>query len=271
MTWDAVHTVRLPSGVSLAYRTSAPSSADAPTRAPLLLLHAWAESSRSFGRLLPLLPAGAPVLAPDLPGHGASDKPRAGYALAQVSDDVVALLDALDVPSALLVGSSSGGYVAQQVAVDHPDRVDGLVLVGAPRSLHGRPPFADDVDALRDPVDPAWVRASLDWFPRHVHVPEEYIEDRVRDGTAMPAAVWAATLAGLSEARPPTETGVIRAPALIIRGSRDQLVLRQEHDALAAAIPGSRLVAYADTGHLVLWERPERIAADIARFLADLS
>ncbi|MFD3445140.1 alpha/beta fold hydrolase [Microbacteriaceae bacterium 4G12] len=272
MTRDPVHTVRLASGLALAYRAGGPPPGNASAGTPLLLLlHAWGESSRSFSRLMPLLPAGVPALAPDLPGHGVSDKPRAGYALPEVSGDVVAFLDALDVPSAVLVGSSSGGYVAQQVAVDHPDRVDGLVLVGAPRSLHGRPPFADDVDALRDQVDPARVRASLDWFPRYTDVPEEYIEDRVRDGTAIPAAVWRVTLAGLADARPPTEAGTIRTPALIVRGSRDELIPRQEHSALAAAIPGARLVEYDDTGHLVLWERPERVAADIARFLASPS
>jgi hypothetical protein len=51
------------------------------------------------------------------------------------------------------------------VAVGFPDRVNGLVLVGSPRSLRGRPSFADEVDGLTDPVDRAWVNASLDWFP----------------------------------------------------------------------------------------------------------
>ena len=61
----------------------------------------------------------------------------------------------------MLVRSSSGGYVAQQVAVDNPNRVAGLVLVGSPHSLHGRPAFADEVERLTDPVDPTWVRESL--------------------------------------------------------------------------------------------------------------
>jgi pimeloyl-ACP methyl ester carboxylesterase len=261
-----LHSARLPSGLTLGYRSSGPDSAGRPG-APLLLLHAWGESSLSFSRLVPLLPPGARVLAPDLRGHGASDKPPGGYALREVSDDVAAFLDAVGVRSAVVVGSSSGGYVAQQVAVDHPDRVHGLVLVGAPRSLHGRPPFADEVDALRDPIDPEWVRASLEWFPRYADVPDDYIEDRVRDGAGMPAAIWSATLAGLTAAQPPTEVGVIAAPTLAIRGSRDDLLPREDTLALAAAIEGARVVEYEDTGHLVLWERPDRVAADIATFL----
>jgi pimeloyl-ACP methyl ester carboxylesterase len=261
-----LHGVRLPSGVTLAYRASGSSSGGRPG-APVLLLHAWGESSGSFSRLVPLLPTGLRVLAPDLRGHGASGKPSGGYALREVSDDVAAFLDAVGVRSAVIVGSSSGGYVAQQVAVDHPERVRGLVLVGSPRSLQGRPPFADAVDALRDPIDPEWVRASLEWFPRYADVPDDYLEDRVRDGAGMPAAIWRASLGGLAAARPPSEVGVIRTPTLVIRGARDDLLPREDTLALAAAIEGARVVEYEDTGHLVLWERPDRVAADIATFL----
>ncbi|WP_027344634.1 alpha/beta fold hydrolase [Hamadaea tsunoensis] len=237
---------------------------------PVVLLHAWGESARSFDRLLPLLPPAWHVVAMDQRGHGAADKPPAGYALADLAEDVEAFLEALNLPPAVLVGSSSGGYVAQLVAVRSPERVRGLVLAGTPRSLRGRAPFADELDRLTDPVDPAWVRACLDWFPRYQKVPDWYVEDRVEDGAVMPAEVWRASLAGLSEAVPPTETGPITAPALILRGDRDEVLPAADHEKLAAAIPGARLVAYADTGHLVLWEQPGQMAADLAGFVAEL-
>jgi len=173
--------------------------------------------------------------------------------------------------SAVLLGSSSGGYVAQQVAVQVPRRVDGLVLVGAPRSLRGRPAFADEVDRLTDPVDPSWVGESLTWFPRYHHVPDWYIKDRIRDGLRVPAHVWMAGLAGLTAAVPPSESGTITAPTLIIWGERDELLPLQDGHLLAAAIPGSRLVVYQDTGHLVLWEQPQRVATDLVDFVARLS
>jgi pimeloyl-ACP methyl ester carboxylesterase len=234
---------------------------------PVVLLHAWGESLGSFDRLLPLLPATIRAVAMDQRGHGAADKPADGYTLVDLADDVVAFLDAVGLTSAVLLGSSSGGYLAQQVAVRAPNRVDGLVLVGSPRSLQGRPPFADEVDRLTDPVDRAWVTASLDWFPRFHEIPDWYVEDRVDDGVRMPASVWRESLNGLGTAVPPTETGTITAPTLIIWGERDGLLSRADEDALAAAIPGSQLIVYPDTGHLVLWEQPERVADDLTDFV----
>jgi pimeloyl-ACP methyl ester carboxylesterase len=245
--------VRLTTGVTLRYSVQG-------TGVPVVLLHPWTESRGCFDRLLPLLPGTIRAYAVDQRGHGDADKPATGYALADYAGDVVAFLDAMDLPSAVLVGSSSGGYVAQRVAVDHPDRVAGLVLVGAPRSLHGRPAFADEVDRLTDPVDPEWVRASLAWFPLHHPVPDWYLADRVADGARTPARVWQQALTGLTEALPPTETGTITAPTVIIWGERDDLLPRADADLLAAAIPNSHLVIYEDTGHLVLWECPDRVA-----------
>ncbi len=258
-------TAQLGTGIAVRYVAWGDSSG-----VPVLLLHAWGESLRCFDRLMPLLPGTIRALAIDQRGHGDSDKPADGYALADFADDVTAFLDAMGLSRAVLVGSSSGGYVAQQVAVSSPERVRGLVLVGAPRSLHGRPAFADEVDRLTDPLNRAWVKESLTWFPRFHDVPEWYIEARVDDGVRMPARVWRRSLAGLMEATPPTEGGTIRTPALIIWGGRDALLTRADTEALADAIPGSRLVVYPDSGHLVLWEEPARTAADLTAFVTHL-
>jgi len=251
--------------VSVPYVSAGPVAA-----APVVLLHAWGESRRSFDRLLPLLPHTIHAVAMDLRGHGDADKPAAGYSLAEVAADVAAFMDAAGVPSAVLLGSSSGGYVAQQVAVTSPHRVTGLVLVGSPRSLQGRPPFADEIDQLTDPVDAAWVRKTLTWFPRFRQVPQWYIDGRVQDGVRMPSHVWREALAGLVSARPPTDVATITAPTLIVWGARDELLTSEHQQSLAAAIPASRLIVYEDTGHLVLWEQPERVASDLTAFVASL-
>jgi pimeloyl-ACP methyl ester carboxylesterase len=83
--------------------------------------------------------------------------------------------------------------------------------------------------------------------------------------------IWQQTLSGLIEAIPPTEVGTIRTPTLIIWGERDDVLPRTDGTALAAAIPGSRLVVYPDTGHLVLWEQPARLASDVTAFVRNLN
>ena len=240
-----------------------------PDAQPLLLLHAWGESFESFDRLAPLL-AGFRIYAPDLRGQGDADKPRDGYSLAEQAADAAAILEALGVPRAFVLGSSSGGYVAQALAVDYPERVAALVLVGAPLSLRGRPSFADEVQALTDPVSAKWVRESLAWFPLLHEVPAWFIDDRVDDGTRMPAHVWRAILEGLCDATPPTESGTIEAPTLILWGGNDHLLSLADEQTLAARIAGSVLRVYPDTGHLVLWECPEQVAADATAFLGAL-
>ena len=257
---------RLRTGVSLPYAVSGSHAG-----APVLLLHAWVESAGCFDRLVASLPESIRAFAMDQRGHGAADKPAAGYALRDFADDVVAFMDAVDVPAAVLLGSSSGGYVAQEVAISSPSRVAGLVLVGSPRSLQGRPSFVDEVGRLTDPVDRGWVRESITWFPRFHAVPDSYVEDRISDGVRVPAHVWRDALMGLTTAQPPTDTATIEAPTTIIWGSRDELLTRADQESLSAAIPGSRLVTYDGTGHLVLWEQPDRVATDLVDFVEALS
>ncbi len=260
-----VREVHVATGVTLCYLQQGD-----PAGRAILLLHPWGESLRCFDRLIALLPPSLRVLSLDQRGHGGAEKPVGGYELASFAADVAAFMDAADLASAVLVGSSSGGYVAQQVALNSPGRVTGLVLVGSPRSLHARPPFADEVERLTDPVDPAWVRESLTWFPRFHDVPDWYIEDRVRDGLRLPAHVWRDTLTGLITAPAPTDMGTITAPTLIIWGDRDDLMRGEDQRQLAAAIPGSQLIVYQDTGHLVLWEQPDRVATDLTAFVEGL-
>jgi rifampin ADP-ribosylating transferase len=124
----------------------------------------------------PLLSTRVRVIAVDQRGHGDADKPSNGYALATLAADVVAVLDALELRRAVLVGASSGGYVAQQVAV----------LAGAPRDLRGRPPFAAELEKITDPVDPEWVRTFTAGFTDLDRLPSWYVDLMVDDALRCP-------------------------------------------------------------------------------------
>jgi rifampin ADP-ribosylating transferase len=237
----------------------------------VVLLHAWGESRHAFSRVLPGLPESLRVLVPDQRGHRDASKPSTGYAFVDYVADVAAFLDAVGVASAVIVGSSSGGYVAQGFALAHPDRTRGLVLIGAPRSLQGRAGFADELAGLADPIERDWVRGTLAWFQFQRPVPAAYLEDRVEDGVRMPARVWREALAGLTEVVPPTESGVIGAPTLVIWGAHDELLPASTGEELTAAIPHASLRTYEDAGHMVLWEQPDRVAEDIVAFVATLA
>ncbi|WP_324277656.1 alpha/beta hydrolase [Blastococcus brunescens] len=237
----------------------------------VLLLHGWAGSRRSFAALLPLLPQRVRAVTVDLRGHGDADKPTTGYDLPTLAADVIAVLDALGMPEAVLVGASSGGYVAQQVAVTAPDRVAGLVLAGAPRDLRGLPPFADELAGISDPVDPAWARTFTAGFTDLDRLPAWYVDLMVEDALRLPASVWMASFDGLNRSRPPTDGGMITAPTLVVSGARDALLARDQTAAMVEAIPGAEWIEYADTGHLVLEEQPAQLAADVVSFLAELA
>lgn len=265
----AVRDLRLRTGITVPCLVQGDAAQGDAGAEPVLLLHAWGESRGSFDRLIPRL-TGFRIYAPDLRGQGEADKPGDGYSLADQAEDAAAILEALNVPRAYVIGSSSGGYVAQQLAVARPELVAALVLVGSPLSLRGRAPFADEVDALTDPIDEDWVRASLSWFPLMHEVPAWFIEDRVRDGVRMPAHAWKGILNGLGTATPPTESGTIQAPTLILWGDQDNLLPRSGQETLAARIAGAALKVYPDVAHLVLWECPERVAEDAAAFFRSL-
>lgn len=253
-----VRTARLGNGLDLPYVEHGDQSG-----IPVVLVHAYADSWRFFEPLFPFLPSSIHAWAMTQRGHGDADKPASGYRLVDFSDDLAAFMDAVHLDRAVVVGHSSGGYVARQLVADHPGRVSALMLIGSPGSLHHRrAPFADAVDRLRDPVSPTFVDRFFDFFPLTARVPTETVAAQKQDALKMPARVWRAALEGLTNADPP-DPAAITVPTLVVSGESDDLLARAEQEALAAAIPGSRFQPYADAGHLVLWDQPARIAADL--------
>lgn len=257
--------VRVADGIHLPYVAQGERSG-----VPLLLVHAIGESWRSWSRVLPLLPDSIRAYAVTMRGHAGADAPPDGYSVGDGVRDLVAFLDVVGVAQAVVAGTSSGGLVAQRLAVDHPSRVAGLALVGAPRTLRGVsvPSWVTGASVLTDPVPEDFVRDSLESFWSGQPIPPDFVDALVQDGCRAPAHVWRAVLVGLLAEPAPTEAGRITVPTVVLWGERDEVLARADQEAMAAAIPGARLVTYPDTGHLVLFERPDDVARELARLIA---
>ena len=230
---------------------------------PIILLHGIADSWRIFGPLLAELPHNVHAFALSQRGHGDSDKPASGYRTRDFVEDLRLFMDALQIPKAIIVGASSGGFAARNFAATHPERTAGLILLGVPATLAGRPnPFTD----LKDLIDPGFVKSfSESVLSRPAAV--EALDSMVAENLKAPARVWLETSNGLFEETFPDELAKIQAPTLIVWGDRDPIITNEDQLALAEAIKGSKLTLHPGSGHMLYWEEPALIARDIVDFL----
>jgi non-heme chloroperoxidase len=261
---DQIQSVTLPGGLRLPYVEHGD-----PAGVPLILLHGYSDSWRSWELLLPELPASVHAFALTQRGHGDAERPADGYRPEDHAADVAAFMDAVGLDAAVIAGHSGGSYSAQRFALDHPERTLGVVLIGAFRAFHDNPDvleLGEAIDELTDPVDPEFVRAFQESTVAQP-IPAGFLETIVIESRKLPARVWKTYLRDILEADVPTETGTIHAPTLILWGDQDAFCPRGDQDALLAAIPGARLAVYRGTGHCPHWEQPQRTAADLAAFV----
>lgn len=236
----------------------------------VLLVHAYLDSWRSFEPLLAYLPPSIHAIAMTQRGHGGSARPSSGYRPGDLAADLDAFHAALGLPSAVLVASSSATFTVQRFAIDRPDRTAGLVLVGVPFVLSDKPgvhEMAREIRSLTDPVDGDFVRSFVT-DTAGTGVDPSFVETMIAESRRVPAHVWRLMLEGLREARAPCETETIGAPTLVVWGDQDPICPRDDQEALLAAIPGAELAVHRGAGHLVHWERPAEVAADVARLVA---
>jgi non-heme chloroperoxidase len=258
-------TIRLSTGPRLHYAERGDRTGQA-----IVFLHAYVDSWFWFSRVLPLLSPEYHAFAPDQRGHGDSDRPECCYTVDDFAADVDAFMDAVGVEEASLVGQSSGGLIAQRVALDYPHRVSRLILIGAPITLlHNEAliELGEEMLALEDPIPPEFVREFVESTIYHP-VPEEFLAGAVSECLKVPAHVWRDYWKGvLLTVDDTARLGEIGAPTLILWGEQDALLPREEQERRAAAIPEATLRVYPDTGHAVAGERPEWVARDLEEFI----
>ena len=263
-----VKLVELPSGVELPYIERGD-----PSGVPVLFLHGYTDSWRSFEDALPHLPGSIRAFAITQRGHGDAARPSTGYHPRDFAADLSAFMDALSLPGGIVAGHSMGGTIAQRFALDYPGRTIGLVLIGAfadPRGNQSVVELWDSaVSTLMDPVDPRFV---LDFQQSTLARPiaPAFLDIVVQESLKLPARVWRAALEALLESNVSPELSAIKAPTLIVWGEQDTIASRSDQEVLTEAIAGAQLRIYRGAGHAVHWEEPERFACDVASFVESL-
>jgi non-heme chloroperoxidase len=181
---------------------------------------------------------------------------------------VVAVLDDAGVERAVVAGHSMGSLVAARVALDAPERVAGLVLMGSKPTF--RDPAIDDLMAaireLEDPVDPVFVREfQVSTLARPI--PPAMLDRVVAESLKLPARVWHALIEPTLRVDYSADLERIAAPTLVAWGDRDEICTRADQDALVRAIPDARLIVYRGGGHAFHWEDPSAFAGDLVAFV----
>jgi pimeloyl-ACP methyl ester carboxylesterase len=236
----------------------------------IVFLHAYTDSWFAFSRVLPLLSPSYHAFAPDQRGHGDSDKPECCYTVEDFTADVDAFMDEVGIEEATLVGDSSGGMIAQRVALEYPHRVSRLVLTGAPTTLLNNEAVMEaeeQMRALEDPISPQFVREFQESTIHHP-VSVEFLQTVISETLKVPARVWRGYMEGVVLRVDDTaRLGEIEAPTLILWGERDAILGREEQEWRSGAIPDARLKVYPDSGHAVVFERPEWVVRDLEAFI----
>jgi pimeloyl-ACP methyl ester carboxylesterase len=245
----------------------------------LVLIHGNNSSAYTWKDVFDALAAEYRVVALDLKGFGFTAKPAGGdYRVEAQAALVVGLMDALKVERAVLVGSSLGGGVALAAAIDYPERVGGLVLVGSaaftdPRGASLAPsyvnwPYVGAAVAALALTSDGLVRDGL---RKSFHDQSKVTDERVA-AYYLPLTTRAGQRAARlvrqqrHMARVEKLLGRVTQPALLIWGVEDRLIPLADGRRLEAALPDARLVVFEACGHLPQEEMPARFAREVLAF-----
>jgi pimeloyl-ACP methyl ester carboxylesterase len=239
---------------------------------PIILLHGFPLSSEIWSTAVDRLLDDFRVLAPDLRGHGLSDKPEGSYSMDTLGDDVIQIADHAGADRFVLGGHSMGGYAALRVADRFPDRLLGLIFVDSRAEADGDEGKAKRIGAINK-IRAEGKHAFLnDFLPNLVGPTTKSRNPGVLNlirgiASYVPDHVLASCLKGLME-RPDSRDLLlrIRVPALVIVGEEDTLTPPSAAEALADGIADSELLVLPGVGHTPSVEAPAAVAEAIHRF-----
>jgi pimeloyl-ACP methyl ester carboxylesterase len=214
---------------------------------------------------------------PDMASAFSGD-PKAAYQLDDLAADAAGLLDALNIRAAHIVGASMGGFIAQLVAINHPQRVLSLTsIMSGPGGQDGVPPQPEGADVLtRIPPETreeriehgVWIRKTLkgpgDPFDQAMETRQV---ERAYDRSYYPVGTGRQLVAILAAEGRLEKLGRVKVPTLVIHGTDDVLVPVDNGRSVANAIPGARLLEVEQMGHNL----PERVWPEVFDAIEELT
>lgn len=251
----------------------------------ILLIHGIAGSSRTWKEVTEALAVDHTVIAPDLLGHGESAKPMGDYSLGAYASGLRDFLGVLGIPSATLVGQSFGGGIAMQLAYQHPECCERMVLVGSGGlgrevSWLLRSFTLPGVELIMPILFPPLVRDRGDDARRLLHrlgIRSARIDEKWRAYASLAEApnrhAFIRTLRSVIDPGGQTISALDRLylasaiPTLIIWGDQDDIIPVSHAYAAHEAIPGSRLEIMEGAAHFPHAEQPERFVEILAEFM----
>jgi pimeloyl-ACP methyl ester carboxylesterase len=254
---------------------------------PLVFVHGLSGSWPNWLEQLPDFAATHRVITLDLPGFGHSPMPRQEISISGYARMLEQLLAHLGVDAAAVVGNSMGGFIAAELAIAYPQRVERLVLISAAGiSTHNHRGSVTALPAMRTlerslMAAAAWTASKSDNVARRARLRDAALGVVVRHPSKLEAALAAEQIRGAG--KPGFMQGLeavlhyeirerlreIACPTLIVWGDRDRLISVRDADVFAELIPNSRKVVFGDTGHMSMLERPEAFNALLEEFLAE--
>jgi 2-hydroxy-6-oxonona-2,4-dienedioate hydrolase len=267
--WSDLREVEFSQGFVQAgpYRTRYLHAGD-PTKPALIMLHGITGHAEAYVRNLRSHAEHFSCWAIDFIGHGYSDKPKHPLEVKHYIEQVLLFMDAIGVPKASFTGESLGGWVTAQLAVDHPDKVDRIVLNTMGGTM-ANPQVMERIYSLSLAAaeDPSWerVKARLEWLMAD---PAMVTDDLIRTRQAIfQQEDWLeACKANMALQDPEIRRrnmltddalAAIAAPALVLWTTKDPSGPVDEAARIASVIPGARLAVMDNCGHWPQYEDPE--------------
>lgn len=244
------------------------------TGPPIILLHATLHTRHDFDSIIPQLSLHYQTIAVDWPWHGESCHPAnqqpAANLLADVLEDIVT---ALNLPPAIFIGNSVGGFSAARLAIVHPDKVKGLVLINNGGFVDITWSIRFFTRFLTVPLLNRWIYPSLVWrymAPQNAEDKKIAIEvatiAKTVEGSKIAASMFASFLDPSHDLR--SRASQIKVPTLLVWGKKDPIAPVAIFESTRKAIKGSRSVVL-DTGHVVFASKPDEFLKVVEPFITE--